>query len=159
MNLQKSNLNYIIYMGLCGVLWLFVIKPMIGEAAFVKHIGWLRKGNFEQSEKSILKAIKYDPGNSQYHVQATQMYIKAGDLRRASEHIDQAIFYHNGDMTMWSVWYLRGNIKSQLRDIEGSKVSYEKSIYYNPEFGPAKKNLESILTFLENAEKMGKEKQ
>ena len=92
----------------------------------------------------ILKAIDYAPLNSMYHTVASQLYLNLKRFPEASDYAERAIIDFNGDLTLWSVWYLKGVIEYQKGSLPGAQAAFEKALYYYPLFEPARDRLEEV---------------
>jgi tetratricopeptide (TPR) repeat protein len=66
------------------------------------------------------------------------------DYGKAGDYIERAIIGFNGDITMWSVYFFKGLIKFQVGSPLEARAAFEKALYYNPTFEPAKKKLAEI---------------
>ena len=151
-----------IFLALFGLLWFTGVKPFLGEVEHFKYKISRAHRNGEKAEKHIIKALHYDPYNSAYHINASDLYMPRGaNLKSESKNIygmkpdpvkalyysERAIIDFNGDITMWSAYYLNGLLKFKMGNFYEAKAAFEKALYYNPIYEPARK-------YLERSEKM-----
>ncbi len=105
----------------------------------------LGQGKAKEAEKFILKAIKYDPHNSAYCLYASQLYMNVlKDFGKARDFIERAIIDYNGDITGWSIHFIKGLLKFQMGNLFDAKAAFEKSLYYNPTFEIARQKLNEV---------------
>ena len=145
----KSETRFVfiplIFLVITGIVWYTGIKPFKGEMEYFKYKNAMaqRKGN--EAEKYILKAIEYDPHNTAYCLYASQLYMKlVKDFGKARDFIERSIIDYNGDITRWSMYYIKGLLKFQMGNLFDARAAYEKSLYYNPTFAPAKHKLAEV---------------
>jgi len=145
------------FLVLFGLLWFTGVKPFLGEVEHFRFRISRAERNGEKAEKHIIKAIHYDPHNSAYHIYASDLYMPRGaklksgsknmyglkpDPIKALYYNERAITNFNGDITMWSAYYLNGLLKFKMGNFFEAKAAFEKALFYNPIFEPAKKRLE-----------------
>jgi len=113
------------------IAWLYYsgYKPFKGEQ---EHLGYkkaMATGLFKEAEKSIVKALEYDPDNTLYCLYAAQLYMgPAKDLAKARDMLERAVHLFNGDATKWSLYYLKGQLAFQTGAIMEAKAALEKSL-------------------------------
>lgn len=130
---------------LLGWVWYTGIKPFKGEREHWQYKMALQKGRLTKAETHLLRAIDLDPHNTAYNMYAAQFYLNASrNLPEASKYLDRVILDYNGDITRWSVFYLKGVVKFQSGSLFEAREAFEQAIYYNPEFHPARQKLEEV---------------
>lgn len=146
-----------ILIGLAGLLWYTGVSPFIGEVEHFRYKISRAEGDGKKAEEHILKAIHYDPHNSAYYIYASDLYMPRGtDLKAGSKNIyglepdpikalyynERAIMDFNGDITLWSIYYINGLLKFNMGNLVEAKAAFEESLFYNPIYDPAKNYLE-----------------
>ncbi|MFC1531967.1 O-antigen ligase family protein [Thermodesulfobacteriota bacterium] len=140
----------LLFMFLVGTVWYAGIRPLKGEMEHFRYRKSLSQGDRGGAERHILKAIDYNPRNSPYHLYASQLYLNHfKDYGKAGDYIERAITDFNGDITMWSAYFLKGLIKFRVGSLLEARVAFEKALYYNPNFEPAKQKLAEVNKVLE----------
>ncbi len=140
-----SLLIPLVFLVLIGVVWFTGIRPFKGEMEHFKYKKALGQGKAKEAEKFILKAIEYDPHNSAYCLYASQLYMNVlKDFGNARDFIERAIIDYNGDITRWSIHFIKGLLKFQMGNLFDARSAFEKSLYYNPTFELAKQKLEEV---------------
>ena len=130
---------------LFGAVWFTGIRPFLGEVEHFKYKKALGQGNVKEAETHILKALDYDPHNTAYLLYTGQLYMNAlKDFGKALDYIERAIIDYNGDITRWSVYFIKGLLKFQMGNILDARTAFEKALYYNPTFTPAKQKLAEV---------------
>jgi len=130
---------------LSGAVWFTGIKPFLGEVEHFKYKKALGQGNAKAAEKHILKALDYDPHNTAYLLYTSQLYMNAlNDFGRARDYIEMAITDYNGDITRWSIYFIKGLLKFQMGNLFDARAAFEKSLYFNPTFEPAEQKLAEV---------------
>jgi tetratricopeptide (TPR) repeat protein len=117
------------------IAWLYYsgYKPFKGEQENLGYKKAMATGLFKEAEKSIVKALEYDPDNTLYCLYAAQLYMgPAKDLAKARDMLERAVHLFNGDATKWSLYYLKGQLAFQTGAIMEAKAALEKSLQYNP---------------------------
>jgi tetratricopeptide (TPR) repeat protein len=66
------------------------------------------------------------------------------DLTKARDLLERAVHLFNGDVTKWSLYYLKGQLAFQTGAIMEAKASLEKSLQYNPLYTEAKEKLDEV---------------
>jgi hypothetical protein len=136
---------FLIFLILIGIFSFRGYRPFKGELEFLQYRKAMAQRKAEQSEKHILKAISYDPDNSQYCLYAGQLYMDTlRDYAKAGDFFERAIINFNGDLTKWSVYYGKGLLKYRMGSLFEARSSFEKSIYYYPLFEPANEKLKEV---------------
>jgi hypothetical protein len=136
---------FLIFLILIGIFSFRGYRPFKGELAFFQYRKAMAQRNAKQSEKYILKAISYDPDNSQYCLYAGQLYMDIlRDYAKAGDFFERAIINFNGDLTKWSVYYGKGLLKYRMGSLFEARNAFEKSIYYYPLFEPANEKLKEV---------------
>ena len=132
----------VILLMLIGVLWFAGIKPFLGEMEHFEYKVSLSKNEVKAAERHILKAIKYDPHNSAYNLYAAEIYqFELNEYSKASDFVEKAIADFNGDIALYSAYFLKGLIKFRIGNLFEARDAFEKSLYYNPTFVNAKRKL------------------
>ena len=115
----------------------------------------LAQGKVKEAERSILKAIAYDPHNSAYQLYAGQLYMNAfKDFAKARDFSERAIIDFNGDITSWSLYFVKGLLKYQAGSLLEAKAAFEKSLYYNPTFNLARQKLAEVEKVLKEHDRV-----
>jgi hypothetical protein len=76
------------------------------------------------------------------------------DTGKAQDFIEQAIIDYNGDITKWSPFYIKGLLKFQMGSLFEAKAAFERALYYNPEFGPAKQKLNEVNKLIKDHDRV-----
>jgi tetratricopeptide (TPR) repeat protein len=130
---------------LVGAVWFTGIKPFMGEMEHFKYKKALATGKAKEAERFIKKAIDYDPHNSAYCLYASQLYMNVlKEFGKARDFIERAIIDFNGDITRWSIFFIKGLLKFQTGSLYEAQAAFEKSLYYNPTFEIARQKLEEV---------------
>jgi O-antigen ligase len=130
---------------LLGIFWFGQIIPFKGELAFFQYRKAFAKRDAKQAEKHILRAISYDPYNSQYCLYAGKLYMDIlRDHVKAGDFFERTIINFNGDLTKWSVYYGKGLLKYRMGSLFEARDAFEKALYYYPLFEPAQKQLKKV---------------
>jgi O-antigen ligase len=149
----KSGIGSVFIPIVCLLLlamgWYGGYKPFKGEWEHFQYKKALKRKDIKAAENHILKAIEYSPLNSMYHTITSQFYNKTKDFTKASDHVEQAIVDFDGDLTLWSIWYLKGVIEYQKGSLLGAQAAFEKALYYYPLFEPARVNLKEVNAMIE----------
>ena len=128
-----------------GFVWFTGIKPFKGEMEHYKYKRAMMERRFRDAEKFILRAIEYDPHNTAYCLYASQLYMNVlKDFGKARDFIEKAIIDFNGDVTRWSIYFIKGLLKFQMGSLFDAKAAFEKALYYNPEFSLARQKLNEV---------------
>ncbi len=143
----------LIFFILVGTIWYTTIRPFKGEMECLRYKKYLAHGNGYEAEKHLLRAIDYDPRNSAYHIYASRLYFDFfHDYEKAGDFVERAIADFNGDITMWTVYFMKGLVKFRMGSILEARSALEKSLYYNPEFKPAREKLMEVNKVIEGHE-------
>jgi len=134
----------IVCLFLIGIAWYGGIKPFKGEMEHFRYKTALKRKDIKSAERHILKAIDYAPLNSMYHITVSQLYLNLKKFPEASDYAEMAVINFNGDLTLWSVWYLKGVLEYQKGSLLGAQTALEKALYYYPLFNPARERLEEV---------------
>jgi tetratricopeptide (TPR) repeat protein len=130
---------------IAGAVWFAGMKPFLGEVEHFKYKQALSQGKVKEAEKHILKALAYDPHNTAYLLYTSQLYMNAlKDFGKARDYIEMAIIDFNGDITRWSVYFIKGLLKFQMGNLFDAQAAFEKARYYNPTFKPAEQKLAEV---------------
>jgi O-antigen ligase len=149
---------FLITLVLAGVFWFGAFRPLRSEMEHLKYKKAMSYGNGKLAQEHILKALYFDPGNSLYHVYAARLYMPfvpekfrkrkwikpETNIVKAGHHLDRAVINFNGDLTAWSVHFSEGLLKFHMGSLLEARDAFEKSIYYNPEFKPAREKLKEV---------------
>ncbi|MCD4716162.1 MAG: O-antigen ligase family protein [Desulfobacterales bacterium] len=142
---------FLVFLILISIFSFRGYRPFKGELAFFQYRKAMAQRNAKQSEKYVLKAISYDPDNSQYCLYAGQLYMDIlRDYPKAGEFFERAIINFNGDLTKWSVYYGKGLLKYRMGSLFEARSAFEKSIYYYPLFKPANEKLKEVNKVLKD---------
>ena len=103
-----SVLIPLIVLVLIGLVWYAGVRPFKAEMEHFSYKTSLVRGDRKTAKKHILKAIYYDPHNSAYHLYAGRLYMNLmKDYVKASDYIEKAIIDFNGDITMYSAYFMK----------------------------------------------------
>lgn len=145
----------LVFVLLIGVVWFKGVKPFKAEMEHFKYKRALAQGNAQDAEKYILNAIDWDPHNSAFNFWASQLYMNVfRDFGKASDYIDRAIWDYNGDLTMYSLHFVKGLLKFQAGSLFEAKAAFEKSLYYNPTFQEARQKLDEVKKVIKDHDKV-----
>ena len=155
----KSETRFImipmVFLVIIGMIWFTGIKPFQGEREHFKYKKALGHKKAKEAEKYILKAIRYDPHNSAYCLYACQLYMNVlKDFGKAQDFIEKAIIDYNGDITRWSIYFIKGLLKFQVGSLFEARAAFEKSLYFNPTFHPAEQKLKEVNKVIKNHDKV-----
>ncbi|MGD2126669.1 MAG: tetratricopeptide repeat protein, partial [Desulfobacteraceae bacterium] len=155
----KSEMRFllipIVLLLLTGLVWFGGIRPFVAELEHFKYKMALGQGKNKKAEKFLLKAIDYDPHNSAYCLYASQFYKNTmKDLGKARDFIEKAIVDFNGDVTGWSVYYMKGLLAYRTGSLFEARAAFEKALYYNPTFERARKKLEQVNKVIRDHDKV-----
>ncbi len=130
---------------LVGWVWNVSIKPLKSEIEHGKYKIALGQGNHQQAIEHLLAALEYDPRNTAYCMYATQLYMYSlGNFPEANRFIERAIIDYNGDITRWTLFFLKGLLKFQSGSLFEAQKAFKDTIYLNPEFEPAHEKLKEV---------------
>jgi len=130
---------------LAGLLWYTGAKPLIGELHHFQYTKALTQRNPKKAEEHILKAIEWDRRNTAYCLSAAQLYM--GPFKepgKARDFIERAIVEFNGDITLYSLYLIKGTLKFRMGSVYEARDAFEKALYYYPEFPEAIRKLEEV---------------
>jgi tetratricopeptide (TPR) repeat protein len=145
----------VVVLFLIGWLYYSGYKPLKGEREHLEYKKAMAMGMFEEAEKHIVKAIEYDPDNTLYCLYGAQLYMgPTKDLAKARDLLERAVHVFNGDVTKWSLYYLKGQLAFQTGAILESKAAFEKSLHYNPLFTEAKEKLDEVNKVIQEHDKV-----
>lgn len=155
----KSEIGVIlipaIFLLIMGVVWYTGIKPFTGEIEHFKYKKALANGRFKEAERFILKALDYDPHNTAYALYTCELYLNAlKDYGRANDYIEKTLVDFNGDITMWSIYFIKGLIKFQMGSLVEAQRSFQKALYFNPTFEPAQQKLAEVQQVIKDHDKV-----
>lgn len=136
---------------LAGVVWFTGIKPFMGEIEHFKYKKALAAGKQNEAEIHLLKALEYDPYNTSYCTQAGQLYMgHFQDFGKAGDFFERAIVNFNGDITLYSLQYLKGLVKFQTGSLFEARDAFQKALYYYPDYQEARQKLEEIKRIIKD---------
>ena len=135
---------------LSGFLYTQAYRPLMAERHF-----FLSKvaPNQAQAEEHILKALELDPHNTVYLHRAATLALHMGRTG-ARDFIERSIVDHNGDIIRWAQWYLKGEVAMASGSLLEAQAAFEKALWYNSEFGEARKKLEQVKGILKEHDKV-----
>ncbi len=135
----------VVLLVLVGWVWFTSIKPFKGEREHWHYKMALQNGRLKEAETHLLRAIELDPHNTAYNMYAAQFYLDASrNFPEAGKYLERVILDYNGDITRWSVFYLKGVVKFQSGNLFEAREAFEQAVYYNPEFQPAQQQLKDV---------------
>jgi O-antigen ligase len=141
----RTLLIPLVILMLAGIVWYKGVKPFRAEMHHFEYKKALAAGRFQDAEKSLLRAIEWDPHNTVYNFYAGQLYMNVlRDYPRASDFIDKATLDYNGDIIRWVLYYIKGLLKFQAGSLFEAQAAFEKSLYYNPMFTEAAQKLAEV---------------
>jgi len=145
----------VVLLFLIGWLYYSGYKPLKGELEHLEYKKAMTMGMFKEAERHIVKAIEVDPDNTLYCLYGAQLYMgPAKDLAKARDLLEQAVHHFNGDVTKWSLYYLKGQLAFQTGAIMESKAALEKSLQYNPLHKEAKEKLDEVNKVLKEHDRV-----
>lgn len=143
---------------LIGFLWFAGIRPLLGESHIFRHkaiMSLLEKVPKDKqtevaakAEQHLLAAFKCDPYNSIYHFDAFNFYSRF-NAAMATVYLEQAIWLQNGDLTDYSLWYMRGMTKYVSGQIWDAKLALERAQFFYPLFVDIKQQLDRVNKIIE----------
>ena len=140
-----SILALFLFLILINVIWHVGIKPLMGELEHFKYVVYLSKKDKDSAKEHLLKAISLDPHNSTYLIHASKLFMDVfHDFGKAGDYAQNSITDFNGDITLWSAYFIKGLNKFRIGSILEAKAAFEKAIYYNPTFEPAQQKLKEV---------------
>jgi O-antigen ligase len=141
----KTLMIPIVILLLVGIVWFKGIRPFESEVEHFEYKKALAQGNAKAAEQHLLKALEWDPHNTVYNFYASQIYMNLlKDYGKANDYIEKATYDYNGDIIRWSLYFIKGLLKFQAGSLFEAQASFEKALYYNPEFGEARQKLEEV---------------
>ncbi len=141
----------LIFLVLMGIFWFGGYRPFKGELEFFQYREAFARRDAKQAEKHILKAISCDPDNSLYCYNAGQLYMNIlRDYVKAGDFLERVVIDFNGDLTRWSVYFMKGLLKFRMGSLFEARDAFEKSLYYNPNFSPAREKLKEVKKVLKD---------
>jgi tetratricopeptide (TPR) repeat protein len=145
----------LISLSLIGFVWVTAIKPLLGEREFFKYHVSLNKGDYRSAENHVLKALKYDPLNTAYNIDTSELYLVVfKDPQKANDYLEKAINHFNGDIVEWAFYDIKGHLKLQLGSLLEAKAAFERALYLYPEDEKAQQGLAVVNKIL--AEKVNR---
>lgn len=140
---------------LAGVIWNMGLKPIMAEQAYHRFKQDMKERKAGDAQKQILKALAYDPLYTPYAFQAGQFSLNVlQDPVKADAYIEQAINDFNGDLTFWSLFYFKGLIKFRIGSLLEARSAFEQSLYYWPDFEPARQKLAEVNDIIEKHDRV-----
>jgi len=135
----------VVILVLVGWVWYTGIKPFRSEQEHWQYKMAIQKGQLQEAETHLLRAIAFDPHNTAYCTYAAQFYMNAlRNFPEAGKYLERAILDFNGDITRWSVFFMKGMLKFQSGALFEAREAFEQALYFNPEFQPARQKLEEV---------------
>jgi tetratricopeptide (TPR) repeat protein len=151
----RYALFFIVLLLLLGWLYYAGYKPFKGEMDHLAYKKFMATSMFKEAEKSIVKALEYDPDNTLYCLYAAQLYMgPTRDLAKARDLLERAVHLFNGDATKWSLYYLKGQLAFQTGAVMEAKAAFEKSLQYNPLYTEAKEKLDEVNKVIKEHDKV-----
>ena len=151
----KTLMIPLVILLLIGIVWYKGIKPFQSEVEHFQYKKALAAGNAKAAEQHLLKALEWDPHNTVYNFYASQIYMNLlKDYGKASDFIEKATYDYNGDIIRWSLYFIKGLLKFQAGSLYEAQASFEKALYYNPEFGEARQKLEEVKKVIKEHDKV-----
>ena len=127
-----------------GILWFSGLKSFIAERAYMQYVRTIQGKDPKLAEPYIRKALEYDPQSTQYAFYGSGFYRNVmGNMAVADELLNKALVDFNGDITIWSIYYMKGLHDMQLGNVLMARESFLKTLYYCPTFKPG------IVKFIE----------
>ncbi|MFC1823021.1 tetratricopeptide repeat protein, partial [Thermodesulfobacteriota bacterium] len=155
----KSDTRFVLipalFILLIGITWFLGFKPFKAEMEHFKYKRALVNRQFKEAEKYMLKAIEYDPHNTAYAMYITQLYMNAlRNMGKANDYIEKTLIDFNGDITIWSIHYLKGILKFQMGSMIEAQAAFQKALYFNPTFEPAKAKLAEVKKIIKDHDRV-----
>ncbi|PKN64441.1 MAG: hypothetical protein CVU57_14475 [Deltaproteobacteria bacterium HGW-Deltaproteobacteria-15] len=130
---------------LVGFFWYTGIRPLMGELEHFEHRNALAQRNYRKAEEHLLKAIDWDQRNTAYCMAAAQLYMGPfQELGKARDFIERAIVDFNGDITLYSLYLVKGVLQFRMGNLYEARNAFEKALYYYPEFPEARQKLQEV---------------
>jgi O-antigen ligase len=130
-------------------------RPFQAELAYFQYKQAAARQNARAAETRILRALTYDPHNSLYCLYAGQLYMNIiRNPVKAGEFFERALVRFNGDLTMWDLYYVKGLLEYKKGSLFDAKYAFEKALYYNPNFLPARNQLKKVDKILKENDKI-----
>ena len=140
----------LLFLLMIGLIWYTCIRPFRGEMEHMRYKVSLARGDIEGAERHLLKAIDYDPHNSAYLLYASRLYFNPlRDYGKADEFVERAIGDFDGDVTLWSAYFIKGLIKFRTGSLIEARSAFERSLYFNTGFEPARLELTKVNKIIE----------
>ncbi len=152
-SLTGSAVSVLVLVAFIGVAWFTGIKPLLAERAHFQYKMALRQPR--EAERHLLKALELDPYNSAYCLYASRLYLNIlKDAGRARDYLERAIVHFNGDITRWSVYFMKGLLSLKTGSLFEARAAFEKALYYNPTFEPARQRLSEVNKIIRDHDKV-----
>lgn len=109
------------------------ILPLVGDYHYL---------NFKKTGEMInlRRAIAVDGGNTIYALTMAQLCEPV----ESREYVAKAYSNNNGDVTGWSLMFIKGKMAFVSGDVLGARECYKKAIAYNPHDKEPRKALEEV---------------
>ena len=135
---------------LIGFVWTCGIKPFLGEMFHTTFRQALAKQTIKESKAFCNLMLLYDPDNSAYKLEKATLLVSQGDWRGASREIAETIQTFNGDIVPWGLYFHEGLLRMRSYDPLGAIESFKKALEYNPNFYPAREQIQKAIEILSN---------
>jgi hypothetical protein len=87
-----------------------------------------------------------------YNLEICDLYRNAKDYGIAEDFLEEVIVNFNGDLTLWSMYHIKGLLKAWTVNLYEAKDAFEKALYYYPKFELSHKRLDEINKIIEEKE-------
>jgi tetratricopeptide (TPR) repeat protein len=156
---KRHPLVYLLLPILCviigGLWWALVYNPLRGEIHFDKYTQALSRKDMPLAESQLVRAISFSPDNTLYCAHAATLYLDYfRNYRKAGEFINRVLSSFNGDVTLWNLYYIRGEISTRTGHLTEAQGHFEKALFYYPHYKPAQHKLDKINRILETHDQL-----
>jgi O-antigen ligase len=135
----------VVVLVLVGWVWYTGIKPFRAEQEHWQYKMSLQKRQLQEAEAHLIRAVELDPHNTAYCTYAAQFYTNAlRNFPEAGKYLERAILDFNGDITRWSIFFMKGVLKFQSGALFEAREAFEQALYFNPKFEPAQQKLQEV---------------
>ena len=114
-------MRYLAIIVIAILVYLQGIKPVVADYFYLLH----KQGN----KDAIAKALEWSPNNSMFLIETGQ--------------IDKVLATHNGDLTEYSLYFIKAVQMLQRGNPEGV-AALQRSLWLYPDFAPAKDVMRQI---------------
>lgn len=132
-----------------SLFWTQGITRLLSEKYHYDYRVAASKMDPKGAEENLLKAIYYDPDSSMFNMSAAQFYrMVKQDPVRGRDYLERVVVNFNGDLTLWSVYWIKGLLDLQEANVIAARASFYRSLRYFPFFEEAflkAKEMEDVI--------------